>query len=266
MIRKNNFLKNDFKSKNIFKVNFDESVKDFGSKDGIISMIFCFYLMIIVCLFILFVFKAGIYWNSVGSFGFYRFVFYLPIVAIELVPVFIIIKIRKQSIKSIGIKTNKIFKSIFLGIIFSIPFILLPIISAVNQGKKIMDFKSLIWAFLYFFFEIAFVEEIVFRGFIQTRIQGMIRSKWLSIIVVGIMFALSHIPVQVISDSISEGMPLGKFIINSSNIDNLVSLAFNLADKCAVHIYLVYVYTRDNNIISSTVTHTLIDLIQVIFI
>ena len=253
MLKENNFLRDDFKKKNIFKVNFDESVKDFGFKDGIISIFFCFYLMIITCLLGLLLFKSGICWDSISDFGFRRFVFYLPIVAIELVPIFIIIKIRKQSIRSIGIKTNKIFKSIFLGIIFSIPYLISPIISAVNQGKGILDCKSLIWTFMYIFFENAFTEEIIFRGFIQTRIQGMIRSKWLSIVVVGIMFALLHMPFRIIKS----GVPLGKCIIN-----NKIALASN----CVLHIYLVYLYTRDNNIISSTVTHTLINLVQVIFI
>jgi membrane protease YdiL (CAAX protease family) len=173
-------------------------------------------------------------------------------VILQTAPIFIIIKLRKQNIKSLGLKNYKIIKSVFLGIIFSIPFITPSIINAVNQGRKVLSLSNLIWLFLYFLIEIAFAEELGFRGFIQTRIQGLIKVKWLSIIVVGIMFALMHIPFQMLKAN----MPISKFIINDS---------LHLATTCVIHIYLVYLYTRDNNIISTTISHTLIDFIPSIF-
>lgn len=258
MLKENNLCKINFKKRNIFKVNFDESVKDYGYKDGLISITYYLYEMIIIYLFGLLIFKTSIYeslgnYLSISNKEFYEFIFYIPFSIIELVPIFVVIKIRKQNIKSIGLKTNKILKSIFLGIIFSIPFIFPSIISEINQGKKIINFGSLVWLFLYFFIEIAFVEELSFRGFIQTRIQGIVKVKWLSIIIVGIMFALMHIPFQMLK----AGMPLNEFIVKDS---------FHLISTCIIHIYLVYLYTRDNNILSTSVTHTLMDFIPLIFI
>lgn len=244
--------------RNIFKINFDGSVKDFRIEDGIISITYYIYDILTTYLFGLLMFKTNTYSNLASYFNinneqFYEFIFYIPIMILQIAPIFILIKVRKQNIKSIGLKNDKTFKSVFLGIIFSIPFIMPSIINAINQEKKVMSLTNLIWLFLHFFIEIALVEELSFRGFIQTRIQGLINVKWLSIIVVGVMFALMHIPFQMVMAN----MPLNKFIINDS---------VHLAITCAIHVYLVYLYTRDNNIISTTVSHTLIDFIPSILI
>lgn len=244
--------------KKISKVSFDESVNNFDSKDGIISIVYYFYEMIILYLFGIVMFKTNIYRNgadylSINNSQLYKLIFYVPIVILQVLPVFIIIKMRGQSVKSTGLKTDRILKSILLGILFSLPFVMLSLINAILQGKGIMTLADLIWMFLYFFIEIAFAEELSFRGFIQTRIQGLIKTKWISIMVVGIMFSLMHIPFQMIKAS----MPLGQFIINDS---------IHLAITFVIHVYFVYLYTRDNNIVSSTVAHGLIDFIPTMFI
>jgi uncharacterized protein len=258
MLKENNALKFNSKKSNIFKIEFDECVKGFGFKDGIFSIVFYFYDMLIIYLFGLLMFKTSIYRNlaiyfNISNGQFYKFIFYIPVMILQIVPIFILIKIRRQNIKSVGLKKDKTVKSIFLGIIFSIPLVLSSIINAINQGQKVLNLASLIWLFLYFLIEIAFVEELSFRGYIQTRIQGLIKIKWLSIVVVGLMFGLMHIPFQMIKAN----MPLSEFIVRDS---------VHLITTCAIHIYLVYLYTRNNDIISTSVAHTLIDFIPSMFI
>lgn len=244
--------------KGIFKVNFDESVKAFKTKDGIIAIIYYVYYMMIIYLFGLLMYKTNTYrglksFLNINNDEYYKFLFYIPLTLLAVIPIIALIKMRKQSLRSVGLKSDKALKSIFLGFIFSLPLTIPSIIDAISQGKSIMNLTSLIWLFLYFLIEIAFVEEISFRGFIQTRIQGLIRSKWLSIIVVGIMFSVMHIPFQMIRANV----PLNVFIINDS---------IHLIVTCIIHIYLVYLYTRDNNIVSTSIAHTLIDFTQFMFI
>jgi membrane protease YdiL (CAAX protease family) len=258
MLKENNVLKSNFKKNKIFKIDFDECVKDFGFKDGIISIVFYFYEMLIIYLFGVLMFKTSIYKNlesyfNVSNGQFYKFIFYIPVMILEIAPIFILLKIRRQNIKSVGIKKEKALKSILLGIIFSIPLVSLPIINAINQGKKVLSLTSLIWLFLYFLIEIAFVEELSFRGFIQTRIQGVIKIKWLGIVVVGIMFGLMHIPYQMIKANMS----LSEFLVRDSG---------HLITTVVIHIYLVYLYTRNNDIISTSAAHTLMDFIPSMFI
>ena len=167
-------------------------------------------------------------------------------------PIFVWIKIRNQSLKSLGIRKDKILKSILLGILFAIPFITLPIIRAAHLNMHIINSNHLLWSFLYYLLAIGFVEELIFRAFIQTRIQGLIKTKWISILVVAIMFSSMHIPFQMLKSTI----PIYKFVPMYS-----ISLIY----QSFMHLYLLYLYKKDNNIISVSITHLLLNFIPSIF-
>ena len=182
----------------------------------------------------------------------FQFILYIPFSLVILLPVFITLKVRRQNFSSIGLKSDKALKSIILGIVFSIPLVIPSIISSVNRGMSLLSLPNLILLFLYFLLEIALVEELSFRGFIQTRIQGLIKVKWLSIVIVGIMFALMHIPFQMLL----RDMKLVEFIKTD---------AIHLITTFVIHIYLVFLYTRDDNIICPTVAHLLINFVPSMF-
>ncbi|MFA9398481.1 MAG: lysostaphin resistance A-like protein [Clostridiaceae bacterium] len=242
--------------KSVIGVDFYEKTKEFEKKDGIISIVYYFYYSLLIFLFGLIMFKTSLYGDLSGNIAnkqLYKFLFYFPISILALAPIFFTIKIKNQKFESLGMKARKNLKSIILGIIFSLPFVLPSIIINITQGARVLNLADCFWLFLYFFVHIAFVEEIAFRGFIQTRIQGLIKNKWASILVVGIMFALMHIPFQMI-------------LANMSFIDFIIYDWAHLLVTFLIHIYLVYLYTRDNNILSTTVTHTLIDFIPSMFL
>lgn len=239
----------------IFKVQFDDSVKEYNKVDGILAIAYFVYILLFTIFFGLFVFHTNcmeqlFIKSGISSRRAFRFVLYLLVVPIEIGPVFIILKCRKQSVKSIGLKKEKILKCILLGVLFSIP----PLLSNVLSMKigRLLGVTDAFWTFAYFFFEIALVEEIVFRGFIQTRIQGLIRSKWLSIILVGVMFSSMHIPFPVIE-------------YNFSVIYYVQLAAFHLLFAFLIHIYFVYLYTRDNNILAPVVAHAIVDFLPDLF-
>lgn len=237
--------------------NTNEYVLNFDFKDGIISIAYYFYLIIINYLFGLLYFKTTVYSDLMQFFNihndaFYRLIFFIPICVAQIMPIFVWIKIRNQSLKSLGIRKDKILKSIVLGILFAIPFITLPIIRAVNLNMHIINSNQLLWSFLYYFLAIGFVEELIFRAFIQTRIQGLIKTKWISILVVAIMFSSMHIPFQMLKSTI----PIYKFVPMYS-----ISLIY----QSFMHLYLLYLYKKDNNIISVSITHLLLNFIPSIF-
>lgn len=237
--------------------NTNEPVLKFDIKDGIISIAYYFYNIIINYLFGLLCFKTTVYSDLMQFFNihnevFYRFIFFIPICVAQIMPIFIWIKIRNQGLKSIGIRKDKILKSIVLGILFAIPFITLPIIRALNQNMHIMSSNQLLWSFLYYLLVIGFVEELIFRAFIQTRIQGLIKIKWISILVVAIMCSSMHIPFQMLKSNI----PLNEFIPMY-----FISLIY----QSFMHIYLLYLYKKDNDIISVSTTHLLLNFIPSIF-
>ena len=239
----------------IFKVQFDDSVKEYNKVDGILAIAYFFYEIAFAMVAGFFIFHTNLVeqlfsWSKIPTKAIFTIVLYIPIALIEAGPVFIILKCRKQSLKSIGLKKEKILKCILLGILFSIPPTLCNAFSM--KFGNMLSLLDSFWMFVYDLFEIAFVEEIIFRGFIQTRIQGLIRSKWTSIILVGIMFSLSHIPFNLFKYNVS--------------LVGFVTMNFRgLITTCLIHIYFVYLYTRDNNIFAPVVAHAIMDFIPVLF-
>ncbi len=246
------------KNRHLFSIEFAEEVKTYSRKDGLIALVFYLYCMVHSYLFALLMFRTNVYdtianWLHMGDTTLYQFLFYLPITILEVLPIFVIMRLRKQSLKSIGLKKEKTLKSIFIGLVFSIPFIVPPVIIAIMQGKQLASLPNLIWLFLFYFLIIGFAEELVFRGYLQTRLQGLIKGKWLSIVITGLLFTLTHIPFQMVSRDLG----LLEFIMTHGG---MILITF------PIHIYLVYIYTRDQNILSVTITHTFINLMGVIFI
>ena len=238
--------------KKLFRINFDESIKNYNRSDGLVAICLFGLMMIYAIIFGIVMIKIRLY-EYLEISNFFYMIIYLPYLVIFLSSILFYITYRKQKLKSIGLRTDNIIKSIGLGVLFSLPFIFQYIIFAIKNPEKIMNIEELIWRFLYFLIYIAFMEELIFRGFIQTRIQGIIKSKWKSIIAVGIMFSVLHIPFHFIKSNMSFVEYLG------DDMGNLIKL-------CLIHIYLVYLYTRDYNIISVTITHMLIDFIPAMFI
>lgn len=86
----------------------------------------------------------------------YRFIFYIPITILSILPIILIIQFRKQSISSLGIRKTNVVKSIFLGILFSLPFLIPNIKNGIIYNYEFKNVKFLIWDFLYFLIPIAF--------------------------------------------------------------------------------------------------------------
>ncbi len=243
-----------------FKQLFNtDSNKDDGDKitliDGYLAIgCFIFY-MILMFLFGLLMHKTDIYsnFNYFKNKNLYKFIFYIPITLISILPIIPILYLRKHSLASIGIKKGNILKSILVGVLFAIPLALPTIITGINNGRRIDNIENLTWNFLYFLICIGFVEELIFRGFIQTRLRGLIKNKWLSIVIVGVMFSSMHIPFQMLSSNIS----IFQFI--QQNTIFLLRIVL-------YHFYFTYIYSRYNNIIAPTLTHTIMNFVSYIFI
>lgn len=183
----------------------------------------------------------------------YKFIFFIPITVISTLPAILIAYFRRQKISSLGIRRTNIIKSIFFGIIFSLPALIPNVRKGIINNYDLRNVEFLVWDFLYYLICIGLVEEVIIRGFIQIRIRGIIKNKWLSIFVVGFMFSIWHIPFQMKQAN----LPLIEFIL--SNIPNLIMLSI-------IHVYFVYIYTRDNNIIAPIITHAIWNFSHFIFI
>jgi len=120
----------------------------------------------------------------------------VPFVLATIALVFVIIRIHKQGIKTIGITKSHLLRSSLVGLVLSAPFVVfavIPRISAITQQIQPLD---VLYSIFFYLVIVSFGEEIVFRGYIQPRLHGLIWHNFSAIIVGGVMFSLMHIPFQ----------------------------------------------------------------------
>ena len=182
-------------------------------------------------------------WDKFASYFnnrlFARFLFHIPLSLFQVFPIFIILKYRKQSLKSIGFNKTQILKQIIIGIILYIPLYLLSLILNLVPSINLKLDSMSIWSFLYMLIEIALVEEIIFRGFLQQRLKGLIKNKYINLLIVAFIFGSMHIP----------------FILAQSNL-TFVQVFILVVPKMIMHIYFVGIYKAGNNsILSATIAH-----------
>ncbi|WP_408635385.1 CPBP family intramembrane glutamic endopeptidase [Paenibacillus selenitireducens] len=222
--------------------------------DGLISLAFYVYYIVFLYLYGLLIFQTSIMKEMSKFFSNpYVFVFsvHLFVSIISVLPIFFVLHIRKQTLVSIGFRFKKVLFSICLGIIGAI------ILTWSEFLAYFTDFESyplhgndLVFRLFDTFICIALVEEIAFRGYIQTRILGLIRNKYVAIFVVGIMFSLMHIPFQMLQ-------------ADMSLIDHIMVYYPNLIFHVIMHIVFVYLYTRNYELIAPTITHALRNLLLI---
>ncbi|MDF2541403.1 MAG: Abortive infection protein [Herbinix sp.] len=147
---------------------------------------------------------------------------------------------HKESLPSIGITKVNLIKSCILGLLLGIVFCVLnQFLSKTNQGIQILSVESLIM-FLQFIF-VGFGEEIIFRGYLQSRLVA-----WLGLgkglLITAIIFSFFHLPNHLIMS----GMNFQSSLINCLRLIP-ISLLFG------------YIMIKTKNIVSGSILHTVID-------
>ena len=112
--------------------------------------------------------------------------------------VFMICLVRKQKLFTVGFSMNQAKKSLIIGMVFlMVTASLFSIWFAITDPTIRTDYKIIAMRSIYFLIFIGFTEELVFRGYIGTRLYGYFANKQNSIAIVGIMFSLMHIPFHM---------------------------------------------------------------------
>lgn len=145
----------------------------------------------------------------------------------------------KGNIRSIGLNSNNIKSSIVLGLAGG--FVLLAVQTAlyIFQGNSVSFASPSLLNWVIFLFA-AFEEEILFRGYIQTRLAGLISSQWVVGIINSILFLSIHYPVRwVVSGTVS---------INALSAVYVVSLL-------VLHFFCDAVYKRTNCLWGAVLLH-----------
>ena len=241
-------MKNKIKALFVANPDYKQMVSSYTKKDTLIAIGLYFFVIFAYFGLGIMAFKSG---NN----------FDLGLILVIPVNIFLIIicirlvKLRRQKPNSIGLTRKNLIKSLLLGLIAGgISFSFITIIPALRAGGKWqMEFGILLFLLFYQLVIVGFCEEIIFRGFIQTRLYGLIKSDNLAKILGGVLFAVFHIPYNVFSMA---GGNLTEFLANNSPM--LVGLFF-------WHFVFNFLYRKYNSLAAPVVFHCLMNLSKEFF-
>ena len=177
---------------------YKQEVSKYGKKDGI--LVICYVIYFVVIQYISLAVVGDIEILPFGS------VARLAVsVAIWLAPVIVYVLVKDGSLSSIGFHRKNLGRALLVGLVFSA--------IALSLREGLLPGLILGWAFhpidtfLYFFlFTLlaAGVEDIIFTGFIQPRLYGLIKKDVLAVFVGAFIFGLIHVTGEIIYYGLSQ--------------------------------------------------------------
>lgn len=184
--------------------------------------------------------------------GFYRLLFQLPeqieetIVkpVVWLLPFAIILTKERATLASLGFTLNNFFASIYyslgLGAIFVIEGIVINLVKygGLNFGANIGSLPFL--TSLTLSFATAFSEEVVFRGYVFTRLWHAIKNEWNANLLSTLAWTAVHTPIVFF---------VWKLDLQAAILYLMLTTVFGLASA--------FVFARTRNIMSSILLHVL---------
>lgn len=165
---------------------------------------------------------------------------------IPAIACFAIIGIFKQSLLSIGLSHKNIGQQAAIGIALGLVAFCINFIPSLLSGGQFVGISKLPLLLFYYFIVIAFTEELFFRGYLQTRLYGLIKNDLAAILLCGILFSLLHIPYQMQRT----GLPFFVFIQTKYSL---------LIATFIAHIVLNAFYRKTNSLFIPVLIHGFLD-------
>jgi len=159
--------------------------------------------------------------------------------------IFAIVLISKQGISSLGFHKQNLWFALRLGFFFAlIPLILNNgILTGLINGWELNEFGLMMYLLLYIFI-LAGHEDILFVGYIQTRLYGLVKDDKLAVNIGAGLFALAHIPYGLAINGIG--------FLNMTLILWLIATFF-------LHRAFVQIFKRYFSLFTVTIVHVAIN-------
>lgn len=215
------------------RLAYKEATASYRPADGVIALCFYTFLMVFYTL-------LGRYFLSTGR---------LAGIVGNLVPVLLclaLVRLRGEAFASVGFSTINLRKNLLIGLGLGLVAALVNAVPAFLEGGQFVGASRLPFSAFYYFIVIALSEEILFRGYIQTRLYGLLKKDLAAINLCALMFSLLHIPFQMQR----LGLRLDAFFIQKYPLLIITFIA---------HLFLNLLYRRTNSLVVPVLVHGFLD-------
>ena len=233
---------------------YQEEVAQYAKKDAIHALLFAAYiaLMTIVFLIVVLVFNLS---DNDRQISFVGRLLDVGMVTLYLVSLFVIVRKKGQGLRSLGLHLIEWKKALGAGLIFLAVnlFLFDGLLPGLLANWQMRSALMTVW-FVVFLLIKAFFEDVVFIGYMQTRIHGLIKNEILAILAVAFIFATFHYPGMIALNILADG---------SFGLSFWGTLVFYTLFWMIGHIFMNIVFRRFRSIIPVTLLHFSINIAQI---
>ncbi len=160
--------------------------------------------------------------------------------------VLLFLVIKKQGGETVGLKKGNIKLSLIMGIVLAIILFFCNCLSdIIFEGQVFVSFKTIL-IYIIYFFTVGLCEEVIFRGYILTRLYGMVRNVFIDILLSGVFFVLMHFPFRMIAYNMS-------FFELVSNVPYMI-------DLFVTSLVLSFIRVKSDSLYGAIIPHWISDL------
>ena len=223
------------------KLDYKDEVKQYTKRDAVHAMLFAVYVSLIT---------LG-YWLLMAYFevsGIVEQLFGILVVLAALLPLFYLItRIKRQKLRSLGLHLANWKKAVYAGIFFVAVLLMLynGLLPGLLAGWEFQPAWIMPWIVVYTLI-MAFWEDVVFFGYIQSRLYGLINKDIQAVLVGGLIFAFFHYPLVIVAN-IADG--------GSFRVEFWVNILFQTVVWLIIYLILNAVFRRYCSIIPVTMLH-----------
>lgn len=160
--------------------------------------------------------------------------------------VLLFLAVKKQGLETVGLKKGNIRLSLILGgVLAAVLFFCNCLSNILFEGQHFIPFPMIL-LYIVYYFTVGFCEEVVFRGYILTRLHGLVRNVYIDILLSGILFVLMHFPFRMAAYHMS-------FLELASNIPYM-------ADLFVTSLILSFIRVKSDSLYGAILPHWISDL------
>lgn len=160
--------------------------------------------------------------------------------------VLLFLAVKKQGVETVGLKQGNRKLSLIMGLVLAaILFFCNCLSDIIFEGQVFVPLNAIL-IYIIYFFSVSLCEEIIFRGYILTRLYGIVRNVYIDILLSGVLFVLMHFPFRMIAYNMT-------FFELASNVPYM-------ADLFVTSLVLSFIRVKSDSLYGAIIPHWISNL------